>query len=87
MNCYTFSKILYVLYILRYRKFQKLSPTFIFLQKESIASFAKVNSGRSTLKAEITLCPCIPLPFQTEKDGSHISITHAFSSTFFCFSL
>ena len=53
----------------------------------SIASFAKVNSGRSTLKAEITLCPCIPLPFQTEKDGSHISMTHAFSSTFFGFSL
>ena len=56
-------------------------------QLNSIASFAKVNSGRSTLKAEITLCPCIPLPFQTEKDGSHISMTHAFSSTFFGFSL
>ena len=62
-------------------------PNLFFLQKESIASFAKVNSGRSTLKAEIILCPCIPLPFQTEKDGSHISMTHAFSSTFFGFSL
>lgn len=54
MNCYTFSKILYVLYILRYKKFQKLSPTFIFLQKESIDSIAKLNSSRSTLKTEVT---------------------------------
>ena len=50
-------------------------------------SIAKINSGHSNLKAEITLCPCIPLPFQTEKDGSHIYMTHAFSSTFFGFSL
>ena len=30
-------------------------------------SIVKVNSGRSILKAEITLCHCIPHLFQTEK--------------------
>ena len=85
LNYYAFSKILYVLYILRYKKSQKLSPQFVFLQKALIVSIVKVNSCRSNTKAEVTLCPCIPLPFQTEKDGSHISMTHAFSSTFSVF--
>ena len=48
-----------------------------------LSAIVKVNSGRSNTKAEVTLCPCIPLPFQTEKDGSHISMTHAFLQIFY----